>query len=165
MQEATSSPQRLWSSHPAAYHPAAASTQNPPIFSPRQTSPRQTSPSLSAGGTESKVIAHVKEELLAEVTKVREWAQDEVAKERRTNLRLQHHLQQHVDLKRQFEQRLDQAQAECRAEQHERMRFTATYVKNVSAHIHELDRYSHNLTTSTRRHRHTHTRTHTHMQI
>ena len=160
MQEARSSPQRLWPSHPAAYHPSAASTQHSPYFSPRQTSP-----SLSAGGTESKVIALVKEELLAEVTRVREWAEDEVAKERRTNLRLQHHLQQHVDLKRQFEQRLDQAQAECRAEQHERMRFTATYVKNVSAHIHELDRYRHNLTTSTRRHRHTHTRTHTHMRI
>jgi hypothetical protein len=165
MQEARSSPQRLWPSHPAAYDPSAASTQRSPFCSPRQTSPRQTSPSLSAGGTESKVIAFVKEELLAEVTKVREWAEDQLAKERRTNLRLQHHLQQHVDLKCQLEQRLDQARAECRAEQRERMRFTATYVKNVSAHTHELDRYRHNLTTSTRRHRHTHTPTHTHMRI
>ena len=113
-QQAGSPRQRVWSSPPAAYNPTAASTHSSPL---------QTSPSMVVGGTESNVIGLVKEELLAEVTKVREWAKDEVAKERRINLRLRQQLQQDFELKQHLQQRLEQVQAECRAEQRERMSF------------------------------------------
>jgi len=97
---------------------------------------------MVVGGTESNVIGLVKEELLAEVTKVREWAKDEVAKERRINLRLRQQLQQDFELKQHLQQRLEQVQAECRAEQRERMRFAATYVNKVAVHVFEIDRYT-----------------------
>ena len=132
-QQAGSPRQRVWSSPPAAYNPTAASTHSSPL---------QTSPSMVVGGTESNVIGLVKEELLAEVTKVREWAKDEVAKERRINLRLRQQLQQDFELKQHLQQRLEQVQAECRAEQRERMRFAATYVNKVAVHVFEIDRYT-----------------------
>ena len=133
MQHAVSPRQREWSSPTTTYNPTAASTHGSPL---------QTSPSMGMGGTESKVIGLVKEELLAEVTKVREWAKDEVAKERRINLRLRQQLQQDFELKRHLQQRLEQVQADCRAEQRLRMHFAATYVNKVAAHIFELDRYT-----------------------
>ena len=87
------------------------------------------------------VQAQAREEVLLqeEVEKIKGWARDEVARERRQSLHLHQQLEHALMLQHDLQARLDDAVAEARSERHERMRFAATYIKGVDFHRAQLE--------------------------
>lgn len=107
-----------------------------PVVQPQTCSPLQ--PALQRR-QEAQLVAQVREELLLEVDKIKGWAREEVARERRQNLQLRQELGNAAMLQQTLQTRLDDAMAEARSERHERMRFAATYIKGVDLHRAQLE--------------------------